>query len=383
MASDYSHISFRRSWELAAEVHYQLGQCRGIIHAISGMPVPRPYHLLLLQVSLRKGALATTAIEGNTLTEAEVQRIAEGEPLAPSKAYQEIEVKNILAAMNELLNEVVDERKGAPVSPELILRFHRLVGKDLGQHFDAIPGRWREDARVVGKYRCPNHQQIPRLIDRLCDWLTREFGYESGNQTFEDAVVQAVVTHVYIEWIHPFGDGNGRTGRLLEFYVLLRAGNPDISSHILSNFYNDTRPEYYRQLDRASKAGGNLTDFITYAVQGLRDGLRETLATIQRSVFETSWRSYIYERFAEVKYRKDIFKRRRDLALAMPLGMVLNIEQLAILTPKLARQYAKVVERTLQRDLAALINLELIVKSKKGFTPNAFALKFNLPKGLD
>ncbi|NJN71060.1 MAG: hypothetical protein HC801_12855, partial [Nitrospira sp.] len=85
------------------------------------------------------------------------------------------------------------------------------------------------------------------LFDRFCEWLKKEFCFDSGSQSFEDAVIQAIVTHVYLEWIHPFGDGNGRTGRLLEFYILLRAGNPDISSHILSNFYNETRAEYYRQ----------------------------------------------------------------------------------------------------------------------------------------
>jgi len=41
--------------------------------------------------------------------------------------------------------------------------------------------------------------------------------------------------------IHPFGDSNGRTARLIEFYILLRAGLPDMVSHILSNHYNDTR----------------------------------------------------------------------------------------------------------------------------------------------
>ena len=57
-------------------------------------------------------------------------------------------------------------------------------------------------------------------------WLPQEFGFAANQQqTFlVDAVVQAIVTHVYLEWIHPFGDGNGRTGRLLEFYILLRWG---------------------------------------------------------------------------------------------------------------------------------------------------------------
>ena len=146
-----------------------------------------------------------------------------------------------------------------------------MIGRDLGEHFEAIPGRFAERPRFVLTYRAPDHQDVVELVQRLCVWLADEFHFPDGTQSFSDAVVQAIVTHVYIEWIHPFSDGNGRTGRLVEFYLLLRAGNPDIASHILSNFYNETRGEYYRQLDRAGKTG-DLSAFIAYAVQGLRDG---------------------------------------------------------------------------------------------------------------
>ena len=137
-------------------------------------------------------------------------------------------------------------------------------------------------------------------------------------QRFLDAVIEAIVGHVYLEWIHPFGDGNGRTGRLLEFYILLRAGNPDLASHILSNFYNSTRSEYYRQLKMAG-VERDLSSFIKYAVQGLRDGFKKTLATIQAGQFRTTWREFVYDAFSKKKYRQTVFKRRRNLILSIPL----------------------------------------------------------------
>jgi Fic family protein len=82
-----------------------------------------------------------------------------------------------------------------------------------------------------------------------------------------------------MEFIHPFGDGNGRTGRLIEFYILLRSGAPIITSHILSNFYNETRPEYYRQFENARKKK-DLTEFLQYAVLGYRDGLLQTFDVV-------------------------------------------------------------------------------------------------------
>lgn len=371
----YPHIRFQRHWEISPRVHYQLGQCQAIISAICEMPLRPEYHERLLAVSLIKGAQATTAIEGNTLTDDEVSRVARGESLAPSKEYQEREVRNILDAMNLILREVTVEDRSTLISETLMRSFHRHVGRDLGEHFDAIPGQLRTDERVVGPYKCPAPQDVPALLALLCEWLKKEFGFSGGQQSFADAAIQAIVTHVYIEWIHPFGDGNGRTGRLLEFYILLRAGNPDIGSHILSNFYNLTRAEYYRQLDRAAKEK-ELSAFIGYAVQGYRDGLLESLKTIQSSQFEMAWRTLIYDRFADQRYRKkNVFKRRRDLVLNMPIDREVTKDELLVLTPQIARAYSGLSARTLHRDLQVLIGMQLINEREGRFGANIGLLK--------
>ncbi|MEM7481398.1 MAG: Fic family protein [Acidobacteriota bacterium] len=376
--NEYPHLRFRRHWEIGADVEYQLGQCDAISSAIAEMPLRPEYRRSLLGVALIKGAQATTAIEGNTLTEEEIERVAQGEALAPSKEYQQIEVKNVLDAMNALLEEVASADRDSLISPDLILRFHRLIGKDLGQHLDAIPGRFRDDFRVVGRYRCPDPREVPKLVSRLCEWLREEFGYPSGRQSFREAVIEAIVAHVYLEWIHPFGDGNGRTGRLLEFYLLLRAGNPDLASHILSNFYNQTRPEYYRQLEVAGKRG-DLSSFIAYAVQGFRDGLLLTLELIQRSQFETAWRSFIYDRFAGKKYRKTVFKRRRNLILEAPIGEWLTFDEIALTSPRVARDYGGLSERTLQRDLEVLIEMDLLAMKDRKYAANTVLLRQLMP----
>ena len=381
LAARYPHIQFRRHWELSPTVPYQLGQCEAIIAAIRNTPLLPERHRKLLSVSLIKGAQATTAIEGNTLTDAEVEKVAVGEALAPSKTYQEREVRNILDAMNGILNEVVQEGKSSLISRQLMLSFHKQVGRELGEHFDAIPGAFRLDERSVGPYKCPRAEDVPALVDRFCEWLQEEFQFAQGRQTFETTVVQAIVTHVYLEWVHPFGDGNGRTGRLLEFYILLRASNPDIASHILSNFYNLTRPEYYRQLDKAHK-DCDLSAFIAYAVEGYRDGLRESLETIQQSQFDMAWQNLIYERFGALKYRKkNVFKRRRALMLSFPLDRGVWLTDVPELTMHVARAYSSLTDRTVARDVRSLIEMDLVVIDPSGqYHANTGLLKGQMPR---
>jgi Fic family protein len=235
-----------------------------------------------------------------------------------------------------------------------------MVGQNLSDHFNAIPGKFRNSDVIVGTYRCPDYRDVPQLVERYCTWLREHFRYEQGNQLFSDVIIQAIVAHVYLEWIHPFGDGNGRTGRLIEFYILSRGGNPDIALHILSNHYNLTRPEYYRQLEKASKTQ-DLTDFIQYALVGFRDGLLATLEKIQASQLQSTWQKHVYDVFENVQVKqREVFKRRRRLALEMPIDKRFTVKEIPLLNIRFANLYAGISPKTLERDLYELLRLKLI-----------------------
>ena len=362
----FEHLKFTRHWKLSADTTYQLGQCRGLVDCLSMAPLKPETKGNLKQVSLIKGAQATTAIEGNTLTEEEIRKILKGQHLPPSKNYQEQEVDNILRAMNEIKDDVLTQPSPAIITPELLKRYHVLVGRNLPAPFNAIPGKFAQSQRAVAGYRCPppgaRKNQVEGLVRQLCDWLQTEFGFASGKQSFRDGIIQAIVTHVYIEWIHPFDDGNGRTGRLIEFYLLLRAGAPDICAHILSNHYNNTRPEYYAHIQKCQNQR-QLTSFIAYAVSGFLDGLNEVWETVADGLLERVWRGYVYDKFAEIKWSKPTFKRRRRLLLDMPLFESYDIESIQLASPKIAREYAKVNISTMKRDIRSLIDAELLVEN--------------------
>ena len=162
----------------------------------------------------------------------------------------------------------------------------------------------------------------------------------------------------------------------------LPSPNPDIASHTLSNFYNLTRPEYYRQLQSAHDSR-DLTEFIEYAVEGLRDGLMETLRVIESSQFATAWRSYVYDRFAARKYtKKTVFKRRRDLMLHFPMDGRYSLDQVSLLNPEIAKTYGQLSERTLKRDLDVLVEMELIREKDGHYSANTDALRLMMARRL-
>lgn len=359
-------LSFRLNLrEAGPRLWLSLGEAASKCEHIAGVPLRPATAQMLHRLFLAKGVLATTAIEGNTLTEKEVLARLDGKlELPPSKEYLGQEVDNIVAACNGIGERL---RQGdTAITAERIQEFNRQVLEKLTVEEGVVPGQFRTHSVVVGNvYRGAPAEDCEYLVGRLCEWLAGpDFETAPGLETVH-AILKAVVAHLYLAWIHPFGDGNGRTARLVEFQILLAAGVPTPAAHLLSNHYNQTRSEYYRQLDRASKSGGDVAPFIEYAVRGLVDGLREQLQLIRNQQWDVTWRSFVHERFRDEPGVNA--KRQRDLVLDLgTTPEVVPVGKIADLTPRLARHYAGKSTKTLQRDLADVEELKLIERTAAG-----------------
>lgn len=377
----FPHISFVCDWELTNEIWFKIGQCHAIVQSLAYLPLAPEIRQKMLNVSLVKGAQATTAIEGNTLSEEEVDEINKGATLPESRKYLETEVKNVINALNAIFSEVVHENHAAIVSPQLICNFHKLVGQNLGDAFKAIPGQFRQNDVVVGQYRAPDYKYVRPLMDQFCKWLQETFKFNcQKNQNFPSCVIEAIVSHVYLVWIHPFGDGNGRTARLLEFYLLLRGGLPNICSHILSNHYNQTRSEYYRHLEEAGRER-SLTHFIEYAIQGLLDGLNEVLWQAQHQQIYNAWKNYFYEVLdAEKALNKPKRKRLCKLLSKIDIFKKYTPKTMTEITVEVAVLYSNLSPRSIARDLAFLVKLNLLRKDQNSYSANIQQLVSRLPE---
>ncbi|MGH3545053.1 MAG: Fic family protein, partial [Mycobacteriales bacterium] len=293
-------FSFAIEFDKPAQLWALLGEAYSQCRYLTGAPLtPITAHELAC-VYLVKGALASTAIEGNTLSEAEARDIHDGrKQLPPSQRYLQTEVENVLGALGELRS-----RYESGTTPHLdtdwIRDQNRRVLSSLHSEEHVAPGEYTQAPLVVGNYRGAPPEDIPLLVEKLVDWL-RELSKpaegQPDNLRFFRSFLVAALGHLYIAWIHPFGDGNGRTARLLECAILTQSGLvPWVSTNLLSNHYNRTRTEYYRRLDAASKHGDAL-GFVRYAAEGFVDQLREQIEMVQAQQLLVSWINYVHEIF--------------------------------------------------------------------------------------
>lgn len=379
--STHSWITFRVDLR---QVDYKLwlllGEAQSKCQHVAGVPLLPQVAEELHQIYLAKGVLATTAIEGNTLTEGEVRKRLQGKlRLPPSKEYLGQEVDNVLAACNQIAGSIFS---GEPtrLTVEEIKSYNRLILKNLPLDEDVVPGELRRYEVGVGRYKGAPAGDCEYLLRRLAEWLQEAFTAHDENYKIVFGILKAIVAHLYLAWIHPFGDGNGRTARLIELQILLACGVPSASAQLLSNHYNQTRTEYYRQLDMASQSGGDILPFVRYAVQGLVDGLKDQLDLIRGQQLHVHWINYVHTLFHDQENQTALRRRRLVIDLTeatepVPLAKVRHI------SPRIAEAYAGKTDKTVQRDLNELEKMDLIVRTARGvrikreimkaFVPNA------------
>jgi Fic family protein len=129
-----------------------LGEIRSKCEHIAGIPLNQKTADQLYQLALTRGINATTAIEGNTLTEEQVRQRIEGRLKLPtSQEYLGTEVDNILKACNTILDSII-KGKPADLAASLIADFNRLVLTGLPLPDKVVPGEIRAYFVGVGSY---------------------------------------------------------------------------------------------------------------------------------------------------------------------------------------------------------------------------------------
>ncbi len=349
-------------------VWLMLGEIKSQSEHLSMVPLKPEVSRDLHAIYLAKGVHATTAIEGNTLSESEVkQRIAGDLALPPSKAYLGEEVDKVVGVANLVVEEVLREQTPHLTIADLC-RYNKRILDGLSVDEGVVPGMIRTHEVGVGRYSGAPAMDCEHLLERICGWLNKSDFIRQGELKIPFGVLRAIMAHLYIALIHPFGDGNGRTARIVEVKILIEAGLPTPAAHLLSNHYNLTRSEYYRQLQAVSSSGGDTRGFINYAIRGLLDGLIEQLTTVWDQQWTLAWNDLIY---TSLKGDGVTEKRLKHLMFDLTAAKKpTKPSDIKLLTVRLMEAYMNVSDKTIQRDLRRLEELNLIIRTREGVIAN-------------
>ena len=218
-----------------------------------------------------KEATISNRIEGTRTTFDDA--ISPAEQIKPELKDDWQEVQNYIQA----IHYSIDRLNELPISMRLIKEVHNILLQGVrGEH--KTPGEIRKTQNWIGGSSLKDAFFIPPEPNMLPDLLSdiEKFMHNEDNNVPE--IIKAGIVHYQFETIHPFLDGNGRTGRLLIILYLISAGLLNKPVLYISDFFERNRMSYYDSLAMV-KQTNNITQWLKFFLKGIIETSKNSIST--------------------------------------------------------------------------------------------------------
>ena len=334
------------------------------LHIGNQLPILPQYADKLEKDIIRKSIHGTAGIEGNPLSEEEVKEILEKSDTQKLLKESEREISN-LQSTYKMFKEVGVNIDNIQLSGNDIKGIHEMITQGL-EKMDNKPGQFRNHEVIVGDkahggvYKPPKiGKDIEKLMFSFVKWI------DSKEVITLYPIYRATLTHYHIGKIHPFGDGNGRTARLMEAMVLRSAGYK-YAPEMMSNFYYQNIDKYFILFHSTiSDRNQDLTPFIDFVLNGMIWSLEQ----IQKKIATWVRARILKDYFLDIRNDKSITQRQYDLLMAF---LSLDVENFTFAAKNLindapfAALYRNVHNRAAIRDIDKMMKLGYLINTEEG-----------------
>jgi Fic family protein len=248
---------------MEAKLHQVIKIAGGSVGVVAGSPASRQVQSRFLVSSLiMEEAISSAQLEGAATTREVAKKMLE-EERAPINEDERMILNNYF------LLKLAEKNCKEALTVDLILEFHRVATQGTTEN-NVIPGAFRASDDIFvdagnGEvaYQPPAFALIPERLQHLCDFANEEHS-GVGGKGFIAPAVKAIVLHFMIGYEHPFRDGNGRTGRALFYWYMLKH-EYDLFKYVsISKLLKDSAKEYGLSYLYTETDQNDLTYFIDF-----------------------------------------------------------------------------------------------------------------------
>jgi len=240
-------LEVKAVWQSLAEAHRYLAELKGLCESL-------PNRAILLDTLAIQEAKDSSEIENIITTHDELYAYDQSGSATPAAK----EVQNYISALKVGFTDVVNS---GLIRMNTILRVQEEVEQN-NAGFRKVPGTVLKNQTTGAVVYEPPQDAV--LIEKLMTALVEFIHADSDH----DPLLRMAIAHHQFESIHPFYDGNGRTGRILNLLMLQREGLLDLPVLYLSRYITSTKTQYY-QLLQATRETHDWTDWCVYIVKGV------------------------------------------------------------------------------------------------------------------
>lgn len=291
-----------------------VGELKGI-----GRTIPNP--MLLVRPLQRREAVSSSGMEGTYTTLSDLFLFEAGAS-KPDRQADNREVLNYVRALEGAITDL----DTLPISGRLIRRAHQNLLQGVSRHRGAQieAGEFKRDQNWIGgsgtietaRFIPAPPQKTPDAIDTLMAFINRPERDQAS------PLVDVALAHYQFEAIHPFGDGNGRVGRML--IALMLAENQTLPQPLLyMSPWLERHKTMYIDLMFDVSQSGNWVAWITFFLRAVAESAEETIRVVQR--IQDLQKDY-RERFQTAR-RSALMLRIIDLAFERPIMSVSSIAE--------------------------------------------------------
>ncbi len=264
----HASLEVKAVWQNLAEAHRHLAELKGLCESL-------PNRAILLDTLAIQEAKDSSEIENIITTHDELYAYDQSSSASPAAK----EVQNYIAALLVGFQDVVDS---GLIRMSTILRVQEAVEQN-NAGFRKVPGTvLKNQTTGATVYEPP---QDAGLIDKL---MTDLVAFIHADDEL-DPLLRMAIAHHQFESIHPFYDGNGRTGRILNLLMLQREGLLDLPVLYLSRYITSTKNQYY-QLLQSTRESRDWVDWCVYIVKGVAITARSEIRLVKnlRTLMQTT-----------------------------------------------------------------------------------------------
>lgn len=297
--------------------------------------------------SLIEEAIASSQIEGAaTTTEVAREMIKSGRN--PRNESEQMIINNFRAIRE------IETRLDEELSLELILDIHQIMTANTSaSKYSGIirnhPIYVTDHVDGEVAYTAPDASELNELIEALIHFVNSE-------DSFVHPIIKASILHFMMGYIHPFGDGNGRTARALFYWFLMKKGYVLLKHISISKAILDSRTSYDKAYLKTEHDDNDLTYFILYSMKSLRVAFESLVKYRDKKRKER-------QKASELMYQlitKGLNKRQADL-----LGLLYVKPKFKINIPDYSTKHG-IVRQTASKDLDELKKMGILIKHKDG-----------------
>lgn len=221
-------------------------------------------------------SIGSARIEGNNTTIAEYIETKLENDESKNVSDEILEIKNIEKAMEFIEENILDY----PINKTFISELHKIIVDGLpivnGGEGDRTPGIYRSH-----NIKISNSNHLPPEPFFIDEYMEEMFSFISNDDSSKYDLLKSAIAHHRFVWIHPFGNGNGRTVRLFTYAMLIKNGfNINVGRIVNPTaVFCNNRNEYY---DKLSKADEGIADGILEWSEYVLNGLKEEIEKIDK-----------------------------------------------------------------------------------------------------